>query len=238
MSPPISVFGHRGWPTRFPDNTLPGFLAAATVCDGVEADVRRSADGKLVLAHDVEIGDLEVAASTWSVLSEIELGGGAKPCLLDEVLSALPDRRVLMEIKNGPGEPGFEPDHRVGLEAASRARDLDVVMSFNWMTADAVRSSFPDVHTGLVAGVLGDVGDAVRHALEHGHRNLVLDVDLLSASEAPIPSDLTVLVWSSRSDHAWTAAIDELASMGVSGIITDDPAAVTQLPGSFDDDQR
>lgn len=237
MNRTFHVYGHRGWPTRHPDNTLAGFLAAAAVCDGVEVDVRRSGDGKLVLAHDPVVGGLDVATSPWPTLAEIDLGGGAKPCLLDEVVSALPEQTVLMEIKNQPGESGFEPDHRLALEAASRARDSDIVMSFNWSTVDAVRASFPDVETGLVVGVLGDVREAMGHALSNGHRHLVLDVHLLTGARVGVPAELTVVTWSSRGEEPWKGMIDELASMGVSGIISDDPAAVAQLVGSSDVDQ-
>lgn len=237
MSRTFHVYGHRGWPRRYPDNTLAGLLAAAAVCDGVEVDVRRSGDGKLVLSHDALIGGFDVAGSPWSTLAEVDLGGGAKPCLLDEVVSALPHRGVLMEIKNQPWEPGFEPDHRLALEAASRARDLDVVMSFNWSTADAVRATFPEVETALVAGVLGDVSDAISHALDKGHRHLALDVDLLTLADVAVPSDLAIVVWSGRGDEPWGGMLDELASRGVSGIISDDPAVVAQLVGSSDVDQ-
>ena len=73
MSSLPAIVGHRGWPARFPDNTLAGFLAVTAVADAVELDVRRSADGKLVLAHDPILQGLEVAVkpgrslqgSTW-----------------------------------------------------------------------------------------------------------------------------------------------------------------------------
>ena len=112
------VVGHRGWPRRFPDNTLTGFLAASAVADAIELDVRRSADGKLVLSHDPTVAGLVVSETPWSVLAELDLGDGHKPALLDEALAALPDTPVQLEVKNVPDQPGFEPDHRLALEAA------------------------------------------------------------------------------------------------------------------------
>ena len=82
------VVGHRGWPRRFPDNTLTGFLAASAVADAIELDVRRSADGKLVLSHDPTLAGLVVSETPWSVLAELDLGDGHKPALLDEALAA------------------------------------------------------------------------------------------------------------------------------------------------------
>src|SRR5690606_37246920 len=54
----VEVWGHRGWPARYPDNTVAGIRAAAAVAVGVEIDVRRSADGRLVLAHDPDVAGL------------------------------------------------------------------------------------------------------------------------------------------------------------------------------------
>ncbi|MDH3462835.1 MAG: glycerophosphodiester phosphodiesterase family protein, partial [Acidimicrobiia bacterium] len=61
----MRIIGHRGFPARFPDNTLAGFLAAALVGDGIEVDVRRSKDGKLVLSHDEVLGGHVVPETSW-----------------------------------------------------------------------------------------------------------------------------------------------------------------------------
>ncbi|HYN41343.1 MAG TPA: glycerophosphodiester phosphodiesterase, partial [Thermoanaerobaculia bacterium] len=50
------VVGHRGARARFPENTLPALRhALAAGIDGVEIDVRVSADDVLVLAHDATL---------------------------------------------------------------------------------------------------------------------------------------------------------------------------------------
>src|SRR5262245_18224751 len=117
----FSVVGHRGWPARFPDNTLAGFAAAAAVADAVETDIRRSSDGKLILSHVPLLGGLPADTNPWSLLAEVDLGEGHRPVLLDECLASLPGFPVMLEVKNMPHEPGFEPDHRVGLVTAARA---------------------------------------------------------------------------------------------------------------------
>lgn len=229
MSRQIAVIGHRGWRERHPDNSLPGLIAAAVVCDAVEVDVRRSADGKLVLAHDPEIGGLTVASTPWSVLAEVELGGGAKPCLLDEALAALPGIPVLIEIKNTPGESGYEPDHRLGLEAAAMARPSDVLISFNWATVDSVRTTFPERLTGLNVGILGDLEDATRHCRQMGHGYLIPDADLVLARAEPLPDAIDVVVWSSSGVETDPLSVGELVSKGVWGIITNDPPTTIDL---------
>lgn len=227
----IAVVGHRGWPTRFPDNTLSGFLAAAAVCEAVELDVRRSSDGKLVLAHDAEIGPFAVTAAPWSVLADVDLGGGHKPCLLDEAIAALPETSIFIEIKNTPGTPGYEPDSRLALEAASRARAGDVVISFNWAAMDLVRRNFPQVITGINVGSFGNIDDATQHCFDVGHTYMVPDIELLKP-EMNRFSGLEVFVWSSQRGETFAGRVDELVSLGVSGIIADDPQLTRNLIGS------
>jgi len=229
----LEVIGHRGWPARYPDNTLPGFISAAPFCDGVEMDVRRSADGKLALSHDTHLGPLEVSSTPWSLLSEVDLGHGAKPCLLDEALAALPDTPAFIEIKNTPGERGYEPDHRLALEAAALSRPTDVIISFNWASVYEVRRMFPDTLTGLNVGVFGSIDEAIRQGVEAGHQYLVPDVDLVFGSTAPIPDGFRTAVWSTRVGETFEASIEELVSRGVSGIITDDPPSTRDLIGSI-----
>ena len=228
MKPRSSVVGHRGWPTRFPDNTLSGLLAATTVADAVEVDVRRCADGKLVLSHDPDLGGYPLTAHGWDFLGELDLGGGHHPALLDEALAAIPDTPVLLEVKNLPFQPGYEPDHRIGHETASRARPGDVVTSFHWPTVDAVHRQFPEVATGLVVGEWGDLSEAIQHCLDVGHSTVVPDVRLfltMGRHQLVANTGLDVYVWTVN-DLGEAA---ELAAIGVSGIITDDPGLIAAI---------
>jgi glycerophosphoryl diester phosphodiesterase len=213
------VIGHRGWPARYPDNTLTGLIAAGAISDMVEVDVRRAGDGKLVLSHDPTLGDLAVTGHPWSVLGEVDLGGGHRPALLDEALAALPDTPVLLEVKNGPD--GYEPDHRLALETADRARPGDVVISFNWASVDLVRSTYPETATGLVVGTSDAMADAIRLCFDAGHQVLVPRQDLL---EVTVP-DLIVYPWTVDDPNR----ARELVDLGVSGIITNVPDLVREV---------
>lgn len=222
------VIGHRGWPSRFPDNTLSGILAAATVADALEVDIRRCADGKLILSHDPHLAGYPVTAHRWAFLGELDLGGGHHPALLDEALGAVPDTPVLLEVKNLPHQPGFEPDHRIGYETASRARSGDVVTSFHWPTVDAVRRQYPEVATGLIVGDSGDLGQAIEHCLDVGHSTVVPDSELLRTDRGrklAVECGLDVYVWTVN-DLAEAA---DLAGIGVAGIITDDPGLISSI---------
>ena len=220
VSAEVLTIGHRGWPTRYPDNTLRGFLAAVEVADGVELDVRRSRDGKLVLSHDPSLGGLPVWQTPWSQLCELDLGDGHHPALLDEVLAALPGTPAQLEIKNWPTDPGFEPDHRLALEAAERARPGDVITGFNPGTLAAVRRAYSDVPTGLCVPGAADFDQAVKHCLDAGHSVLVPQFSLVTER---LNTELAVFPWTVNAP----ATAEELVQRGVAGIITDDPGTIS-----------
>lgn len=211
--------GHRGWPALYPDNTLSGFLAAAAVADAVELDVRRSSDGKLILAHDPVLGGLHVVETPWSVLCELDLGQGHHPALLDEILAALPSTPIQLEVKNSPIDPGFEPDHRLALETAERARPGDIVTGFNRDTLAAVRRVFPNVATGLAIPAWSALDEGVKHCLDAGHAALVPDHSLITAG---LRVELDVYPWTVND----VSRARELLDFGVTGIITDDPGLI------------
>jgi glycerophosphoryl diester phosphodiesterase len=217
-----AVIGHRGWPRRFPDNTLAGFLAVLPHVDGVELDVRRSGDGKLIVSHDPAINGLEVASTPWSRLAEEDLGGGHHPALLDEVLTSLPGVPVQIEVKNLPWEQGYEADHRLALEAADRSRPVDTITSFDPEAVSAVHRVYPDVRTGLIVGPGDDLDSEIRQCLDAGHVLLVPHVTLLADREMPALDGIEVTPWVVNDIETAT----ELATLGVSGIITDDPPAL------------
>ncbi len=222
------VVGHRGWRSRYPDNTLAGFISASIEADAIETDVRRCGDGRLVLSHDPVLDGLEVASTGWSVLCEVDLGDGHHPALLDEAIAAVPRTGFQFEVKNLPHEPGFEPDHRVALETAERSRPGDIVTSFNWESLVAVRRVFPDVATGVIVGGYGDIGEAVSACLAAGHRAVVPSIELpLPGMTGALEAGLEVYPWVVGEPER----ARELAGLGVTGIITDDPDLVRSAVG-------
>ena len=219
MSDEVVVVGHRGWPTEYPENTLGGFLAAARVAGMVELDVRRCGDGRLVVSHDPVLGGFLVCETPWSTLSEVDVGDGHHPALLDEILAALPDTPIQLEVKNWFTDPGFEPDHRIALETASRARPGDVVTGFNPESLGAVRQTFPTVGTGLAIQAPLTLEDGVKICREAGHVALVPDNRLVVA---PLEAEIAVYPWTVNDERRAL----ELAALGVTGIITDDPGRI------------
>lgn len=212
------VWGHRGWPSRYPDNTAAGIQAAAWVAAGVEIDVRRSADGRLVLSHDPEIAGHVVAANPWSVLAGISIEGHS-PALLEDVLEV--PATLDLEVKNDPTEPGFDPTHRLAMDVAAHARSGDVVTSFWWPSMDAVRACGSDAATGLLFAAPVDPVAAIRHAVDHGHcsiapHHVLIDATLMQVART---EGIGVVAWTV--DDVEEAI--RLAELGVAAIITNRP---------------
>jgi glycerophosphoryl diester phosphodiesterase len=188
----------------------------------VEIDIRRSGDGRLVLSHDPVLGEFLVSQTPWGTLSLVDLGGGLHPVSLHDVLVAMPQLPLNLEVKNWPMEPGFEPDHGLALETAAMARPLDLVTCFYWPTVDAVRIHAPAVQTGLLINEGGSLEDAIDHAVAKGHGTLCMHwsipLQVPKAVEQARLVGLDVLAWTVND----VAKARRLAELGASGIITDD----------------
>lgn len=226
----LQVVGHRGFPARFPDNTIAGMALAFGVVGMVETDIRRSADGRLVLSHDPELHGLVVCESAWAELAALDLGFGQRPVTLAEALAAFPDRAFNLEVKNWPGDPGFEPDGAIAVEVAAVSRPGDLLSSFYWPTMDAVRDSHPHVATGLLLEHPVPLADAISHAAERGHMAVIPEWPMLTA---PGGADLVKVAHDAGVGVAtWTVndveVALELARMGVDAIITNDPALMVR----------
>jgi glycerophosphoryl diester phosphodiesterase len=209
---------------EYPDNTREGIAAAFVVADFVEIDVRSTADGRLVLAHDAVLAGVRVGDATWHELEELDLGAGHRPVLLEGVLGMAGERRLDIEIKNSPIEPGF--DQSLAGRVAALARPIDLITSFHWPTVDAARRARPDVGTGLLVDRVGSLGDAVDWAVAEGHEVIAPHVDLVFEHPGGIDdahaAGLEVYCWTVNDP----ATARTLAGQGVDAIITDDPRTI------------
>lgn len=216
------IGGHRGFAARYPHNSWEGFAAGLEASDFFELDVRRTADGVRVLAHDPDIAGVTLVETDWVDVCQLDMGGGAYPITLDLLVARIGDIPLDIELKNLPWHPDYDPTMEHPLAAVAVARPQDMVTSFSWDTMAAVRSTFPEVRTGLL--VEGQVGldEAVRQAIEGGH-NLVVPHYSMITSEAQVGSihrnGLEVAVWTvNNGDDA-----RRLRDYGVDAVVTDDP---------------
>ena len=217
----VSVIAHRGASARHRENTLEAFLEAHSLgADGVELDVRVSADGALVVHHDPEIAGLGAVARL--AVSDLP----AWVPLLGAALDACAGLTAVLEIKNLPNEAHWDPSERVATSVAAlvgeRGSTQDVVVSsFSLATLEAVRSADPALATAWLTLPGFDQSQALRTVVEGGHRQLhphhrAVTRQLVEEAHA-VGVDVTT----------WTvddpARIRELAEQGIDGIITNAP---------------
>jgi glycerophosphoryl diester phosphodiesterase len=163
----MRVIGHRGTPTGplHTENTLPAVVAALEAgADGVEVDVRSTADGVLVLAHDADLGRVlgtgtgtgpVVAETGFAALRALRLPGGAHVPSLDEVLDLAAASRALVvtEVKAGLGSRRARTAVLLGEHLEGRRRRRPGANR-------VVTSSFDTLSARILAGP-GTVGGAV-----------------------------------------------------------------------------
>lgn len=114
----IYVAGHRGYPDKYPENTLPSFRAAIDAgVDMVEMDIRLTADHELAVIHDATLdrtsdGEGLVKEKTFKEIRALDAGlymgeafAGTRIPSFEEVLDAMKAYPALLfnfEIKEYP----------------------------------------------------------------------------------------------------------------------------------------
>lgn len=216
---PTAVFAHRGDTSHCVENTLEAFLEARRKgADGVELDVRRSADGALVVHHDAVVPGLGPV----SALSVPELPSHVP--LLGEALAACHGMRVNVEVKNSPADPGHDPSEAVATATAEVVAESGeasqvLISSFEAPTLAAVRAADPSLAVGLLVGWQSDPLVALELAIERRFEAIhpfVTQVDTPFVARAHA-AGLAVNVWTVNAP----GDLDAMVALGVDGVITD-----------------
>ena len=156
--------------TGFTENTIDAFAEARRLgADGVELDVRLTADGALAVHHDAEIPGVGVIA---------ELGVADLPAhvpLLADVLAVCEGMVVNVEIKNAPQDPGWDPGEAVAALTAAAIEEAGwtgrvIVSSFQAATLRAVQAADGRLALGALWGFAAEVGPALAEAAAAGFR--------------------------------------------------------------------
>lgn len=222
------IIGHRGASASFPENTLAAFAGAIDQgADGIELDVRRSADDVLVLHHDAQLADGRLVVE----LTADELPESVPS--LAEALLATGDVLVNIEIKNSPADPDYDAEAGISLAVAGLVASFDsytrtIVSSFEMENILRIRETDANIPIGWLTWGQADPASLVARAAAHELRSIHphdLQVDAAFVGRA---HDAALEV------HVWTVddpeRIRQLADFGVDGIITNDPAlAVVSL---------
>ncbi len=210
------VLAHRGASGHERENTLAAFrLARELGGDGVELDVRPTADGVLIVHHDAHLAapdGREIGA----------LAAGDLPDYVPTLAAAIEASSGLVniEIKHEPADDGRDVASAVVADPAVHAeRPRILVSSFDLVSIDRVRALDPGLATAWL--VLAVVDDTLDTLLAHGHRVLHPWVGALT--------DATVTACHARgvAVNTWTCddpvRIAELLDWRVDGIVTNLP---------------
>jgi len=239
------VIAHQGGEGLRPSNTLIAFEnAVALGVDVLEMDVHSTADGALVLIHDDTVdrttdGTGRVNDFTLAELQQLDAGEywtaddgattpyrgqGVRIPTLDEVLTAFPQMKFNIEIKQ------VEPSIAASLCEALRAHDLTdrtLVASFHPTAMNEFRAACPEVATSMVE-------DEIRPFFILNTVFLAFQVPEYSGSlHVLTPRFVRGAHGNNVAVHPWTiddpADMARFLDMGVDGIITDRPDLMIEV---------
>ena len=215
----VEVLAHRGASRARRENTVEAFaLAAELGSDAVELDVRRTADGVLVVHHDAYTSDHRAIID----INAVDLPAHVPH--LDAALDACDGMWVNVEIKNDPGEPDFDATDSIADQTAAALSergedDRWLVSSFRIETIDRCRSQAPGIRTAWLVNDVPD--DVIATMVSRGHAALHPWVGTLHRSHIDACHGAGIVV------NAWTCddpqRMIELVEWGIDGICTNVP---------------
>ena len=204
------IFGHRGLPHIYEENTFKSLNKAQEICDFVETDVRITKDKELVLYHDAEIQTQKIEELSLSEINE----------LIDIEISEI----HLVSREQIKGDTNFE------LKISSKDDDLnkvflekiinltnpeDIVSSFDWEIILNNRENFKSKY-----GILIDKENQLfeSKAMSNLDEKLMFMVEkeIFYSRNFDLPLERCV-VWTVNDK----TEIDNVLNMNVYGVVTD-----------------
>ena len=235
MATTTLVIGHRGASARAPENTLSAFaLALDAGADGVECDLRATADGVPVVIHDARVdrttdGSGEIARMALAEVRSLDASGGnpdyrgERIPALAELLALVAGRGLLvLEYKSLAAVAPSTPIVR-----AAGAASWCAAWSFRPEILAALRDTLPEVSRSLLVGTSDDLEGQIEVARSLGCVGLSLRQDLVDGRWVGAARDLGLRV------YAWTADAPadwrRLIADAVDGIVTNDPQGLRRM---------
>lgn len=215
------IVAHRGASKAEKENTVAAFLRAVEMgADMVELDVRRTADGQMMVHHDplVEGVGLISAHPRDDLPAYI-------PTLAD-ALNACAGIEVNVEIKSDRSEADYDPSHLLTNQVIELLLSRDdcnqmLVSSFDAAVVRLVRSIAPSIATGFLYMATPLPGRLIERCVAEGHQAIHPYATALTAGTVTKARSAGLQV------NTWTVDDPDrmrvLAGWGVSAIITNVP---------------
>ena len=206
------IFGHRGLPHIYRENSITGLNKAFEYCDYVETDVRITADNNLILFHDPDInGQFINELSTEEILSKLDVEK-------DELIFSSRDQiegKVNFEIKTNSLEK--TQIDILFQKMLSLLLPQDIVTSFNWKAIQDFKELFT-CHYGIILDQEDSLFQAKSLSIHDEHLFFMVERTLLDSRNFDLPLQKTG-VWTVNDEKDF----QHLMELGVLGVITDIP---------------
>jgi glycerophosphoryl diester phosphodiesterase len=239
--PRPAIFAHRGACAHAPENTLAAFeLALRQGSDAVELDAKLSADGQVVVIHDMSVdrttnGSGRVRDMTLAKLQELDAGShfdvafrGERIPTLEQVFESVGRSTFInVELTNYTSPMDHLPDRVVDLVKKHGLEARIIFSSFNPLALIRARRLLPETPIGLIAF------PGIKGALSRGALGRLIPYQSLHPAVVDAnPGLIGRAHKEGRKVYVYTVNDPDemrvLFDRGVDGIFTDDPLLAHQ----------
>lgn len=249
--PRLAIFAHRGSSAHAPENTLAAFgLAIQQHADGLELDVKLSADGEVVVMHDDTVdrttnGSGSVNRMTLAELKQLDAGSKFDPAYhaeriptLAEVFEAFGSKVFInVEVKNYTSPLDDLPDKVIALVKEYNLENSVMLSSFNVIALIRARSLLPKIPLGLIT-VKGLADLTLRSKLVRLSPLLAFHPHYLDVT----PEMIQATHRAGTRIHPYTVnqpeSMRQLFVRGVDGIFSDDIVSARQIRTEVEESHR
>ena len=241
------IWAHRGASAYAPENTLAAFRQAAAMnADGIELDVQKTKDGKLVVIHDETVDRVSTASGwvkdfTYEKLKQINVNqhfpqfGPQSVPTLEEVYELLKPTNLTVNVELKTGVVFYQEIEEQVLHLTQQMgmQDRVIYSSFNHYSIRKIRQLKPDAVTGML------YQDGIMEAAKYASRIVQADALHPAIYNVQYPDFFEECRRYGLKVHVWTVNEEPymrlLCENGADAIITNDPKLGRAVADEYED---
>jgi glycerophosphoryl diester phosphodiesterase len=240
----VVKIAHRGASGNFPENTRIAIVKAIDAgADMIDLDCQQSRDGHIVVFHDERLNRTarvkgRIHEKSLEQLKKLDIGAwrkstfkGERILTLEEAIDVLGGRADLcLEIKCYPGAPTGIEIKLLFILSHYDYLDRTVIASADYHSLSRVRELAPEARVAVIYGA-----GVKENPLEHAER---IGAAAVLVQKEFAKREFLDQAWEAGFDvHVWTVndmrEMENFASWGVQGIISDFPEKLSELKTSY-----